>query len=116
MFLLKQSDCKQNQNKATGNRANFSTFPGLPLFKTDFAAGPIGNLYGTKYSRMDQVKFFKSYLPQILLGPFLNILSHISVVSSQMGNYYQEKFSFSIAICAVKSIIIKKRNIYHVIL
>ena len=32
---------------------------------------------GTKYSTMDQVKFFKGSLPQILLGPFLNILSHI---------------------------------------
>ena len=31
----------------------------------------------TKYSRMDQVKFFKSCLPQILLGPFLNTLSQI---------------------------------------
>ena len=30
------------------------------------------------YSRMDQVKFFKGYLPQILLSPFLNILSHIN--------------------------------------
>ena len=26
---------------------------------------------------MDQVNFFKGYLPQILLGPFLNILFHI---------------------------------------
>ena len=41
--------------------------------------------YGTKYSRMDQIKFvegtlykfFKGCLPQILLGPFLNTLSHI---------------------------------------
>ena len=34
-------------------------------------------LHGTKYSRMDQVKFFKGCLPQVLLGPFLNTLSHI---------------------------------------
>ena len=32
---------------------------------------------GTKYLRMDQVKFFKGRLPQILLGSFLNTLSHI---------------------------------------
>ena len=32
------------------------------------------NIYGAKYSRTDQVKFFKEYLPQILLGPFLNTL------------------------------------------
>ena len=31
----------------------------------------------TKYSRMDQVKVFKAFLPQILLDPFLNTLSHI---------------------------------------
>ena len=32
---------------------------------------------GTKYSRMDQVKFFKGCFPQILLGRFLNTVSHI---------------------------------------
>ena len=32
------------------------------------------NIYGAEYSRTDQVKFFKEYLPQILLGPFLNTL------------------------------------------
>ena len=30
-----------------------------------------------KYSRMDQVKFFKGCLPQILLGPILNTLPQI---------------------------------------
>ena len=34
-------------------------------------------IFGTKYSRMDQVKFFKGYLPQILLGLFLDTLSHL---------------------------------------
>ena len=29
---------------------------------------------------MDQVKFFKGCLPQILLGPFLNTLSHFGIV------------------------------------
>ena len=30
--------------------------------------------YGTKYSKMDykKITFFKGYLPQILLGPYLN--------------------------------------------
>ena len=37
------------------------------------------HIYGTKYSRMDQVKIFNSCLPQILLGPFLNTLSHIYI-------------------------------------
>ena len=35
--------------------------------------------FGTKYSRMEQVKFFKDCLPHILLGPFLNTLSHLIV-------------------------------------
>ena len=35
--------------------------------------------YGSKHSRMDQIKVFKGFLPQILLGPFLNTLSHLSV-------------------------------------
>ena len=46
-------------------------------------------IFGAKYLRMDQVnlwkaafkkfevKFFKGCLPQILLGPFLNILSRL---------------------------------------
>ena len=33
--------------------------------------------YGTKYTRMNQVKCFKGCLPQISLGPFFNTLSHI---------------------------------------
>ena len=34
-------------------------------------------IYVTKHSTMDQVKVFKGYLPQILLGSFLNTLSHM---------------------------------------
>ena len=33
-------------------------------------------LFGTKYSKYP-FKFFKGCLPQILLGPFLNTLSHL---------------------------------------
>ena len=36
-------------------------------------------LYG-KYSRMDQKNFFKGCLPQILFGPFLNTLSHMTIL------------------------------------
>ena len=32
---------------------------------------------------MDQVKFFKSCLPQILLGPFLNTLTHMLLFTQQ---------------------------------
>ena len=35
------------------------------------------HVYGTKYPGMAQVKCFKGCLPQILLGSFLNTLSHI---------------------------------------
>ena len=34
-------------------------------------------VYETKYSRMEEVKFFKGCLPQILLGLFLNNVSRI---------------------------------------
>ena len=38
----------------------------------------LNSLFWTKYSRMDQLKFFKDCLPQILLGQFLNALSHLA--------------------------------------
>ena len=34
-------------------------------------------IFGTKYLRMDQVKFAKDSLQKILLGPFLNTFSHL---------------------------------------
>ena len=34
-------------------------------------------LFVAMYSRLDQVKSFKSCLPHILLGPLLNTLSHL---------------------------------------
>ena len=53
------------------------------FFRTSTGDSNLSNMlsikYGTKYSRMDQVKLFKGYLPQILFGPFLNTLSHIIV-------------------------------------
>ena len=39
------------------------------------------------YSRMEQVKFFKGCLLQILFGPFLNTLSHI------VNRFFQAKHS-----------------------
>ena len=39
--------------------------------------------YGTKYSRMDQVKFFEGYLPQNLLSPLLNTLFYIFLLLKQ---------------------------------
>ena len=57
------------------------------------------SIYGAKYSRMNQVKFvedsfetfFKSCLPQILLGPFLKTLSRIS----QQNTYRLEDWILS---------------------
>ena len=37
----------------------------------------------TKYSRMNQVKFFESCLPQILLVSFLNTYSHLIYITSR---------------------------------
>ena len=38
------------------------------------------------YSRMDQVKLFKGCLPQILIGPFLNTLTHIFREVNEVSN------------------------------
>ena len=46
----------------------------------DFLEKIFEGLYGSKYSRMDQVKFFKDCLPHILLGPFLNTFTHIKIL------------------------------------
>ena len=37
-------------------------------------------IYGTRYWRMDHVKFSKIGLPQISLSPFFNTLSHILLI------------------------------------
>ena len=46
----------------------------------DFLEKIFEGLYGSKYSRMDQVKFFKDCLPHIFLGPFLNTFTHIKIL------------------------------------
>ena len=74
----------------------FFAFEKIHLFLTFIPRGNVRNLvvsFGTKYSRMDQVKYaevsltllsvtllnqtFKGCLSQILHGPFLNTLSHL---------------------------------------
>ena len=42
--------------------------------------------HASMYSRMDQVKIFKAFLPQILLGPFLSTLYHIILNRMEMLN------------------------------
>ena len=46
--------------------------------------------FGTNYSRIDQGKFFKGCLPQISLGPFLNILSHLELCQTSMMEFFSE--------------------------
>ena len=43
--------------------------------------------FGTKSSRMDQVKVFKGCLPQISLGPFLNTLSPLLVLYKNLSDW-----------------------------
>ena len=43
----------------------------------------ICSLYGSRYSRIDQVNFFNGCLSQILIGPFLNSLTHMLVFLRQ---------------------------------
>ena len=44
---------------------------------------PRRQIYGSSYSRIDQARFFKGCLPQMLLGPFLNTLTHMFTVSNK---------------------------------
>ena len=42
----------------------------MAFAKDELTLGRDNLIYGAKYSRMDQVKFFKGCLPQILFGSF----------------------------------------------
>ena len=46
------------------------------VYSYDCSEAYLGQTSESRYSRMDQVKF-KGCLPQILLGPFLNTLTHL---------------------------------------
>ena len=52
------------------------------------------------HSRVDQVKFFKDFFPQILLGPFFNTLSHMKlkvlwpVLSENLVHFLTPSISF----------------------
>ena len=51
-------------------------------------------IYGTKYSRMDQVKFFKCCLSQSSFGPFLNTLSHMKFKNCLIPDYFRSQTSY----------------------
>ena len=64
------------------------------------------NVYGSGYSRMDQMKIFKGCLSQILLGPFFNTLTHmcsldwcgrnrLNISGKDRGKYMQRSLIFS---------------------
>ena len=52
--------------------------------------------YGSKHQRIDQVKFFKGCLPQNLLGPFLNTLSHLFFLVNRLINIMRSGFNIFI--------------------
>ena len=67
-------------------------FQFLLAFQVKIGGDPeIFSAFELKNSRIDQVKFFKGCLPQILLGPFLNTLSHLTFVV----HFYSLFFSVS---------------------
>ena len=67
-------------------------------------------MFGSRYSRMAQVQFFKGCLPQILLGPFLNTLTHLCVsqLSSKRGHhkYYYEQLSVKNILSTTKMLLV----------
>ena len=75
-------------------RENFCHWFFLQQIYVMFGGG--GRKFGLNNSRMDQLKIFKSCLSQILLGPFLNTLSHLNIhtcispewISSKKGICY----------------------------
>ena len=66
----------------------------------DRTVGKTVTLNGTNYSRVDQVKFFKGCLPQISLGPFLNILSQIRYLHAQQYICSQSRKSIRVLVAS----------------
>ena len=83
---------KENQNQIKKSLTRFwPKLSFIPIF-TGYEMGTLvrnGLIFETKYSRMNQVfkngpfKLFKGCLPQILLSPFLNTLSHLFCVKNE---------------------------------
>ena len=78
-------------------------------------------LFGSRYLKMDQVKFvedsiwkvwsddhfkfFKGCLPQILLGPFLNTLTHLAKAITWVAFYYSALAETSLMLYGVNLVI-----------
>ena len=74
MFINKR---RFKQRKQVKRHDNYLPGNLLNIFRTHYSQNTPGRLFGTMYSRMDLVNFFKGCLPQISLGPFMNALSHL---------------------------------------
>ena len=74
------------------------------------------DISGSRLWRMDQQKFFKSCLPQILLGPFLNTLPHLIVQNTIFPLQHSRKhLFFKLNHCYGKSSIVRIRQTAAVI-
>ena len=49
-------------------------------------------IFGPRYSRMDHLNLFKACLPKILLGPFLNTLTHLGLCQLPMVEMFEKIF------------------------
>ena len=66
-----------NQQAKNFYNANISTTQRLLLLSL-FKPSNLSPTYGSRYSKIDQVKIFKGCLPQILLRAFLNTLADMA--------------------------------------
>ena len=55
-------------------------------------------IFGWRYSRMDQVKFFKDCLPQVLLGPFVPICATRSLIRLKLLRYFHTTEYFTLEV------------------
>ena len=51
--------------------------------------------FESEHSRMDQVKFVEDSLYKILLGPFLNIVSHFQLFLSKVFSQYRPNYQIN---------------------
>ena len=73
------------------NQCKYQKFP----VELVFSEYTLDSVDGSRYSRMDQVKFFKGCHPQILLGLFLNTLTQMiryNLFSSTWNNWSPIKY------------------------
>ena len=67
-------------------------------------------MYGTKHSRMNQKKVFKGCFLQILLRPFLKILSHIKPLNRDDRRLINKTMGTTFFAKMIKTDFARKRN------